>query len=399
LAAMTRSMPVVEMELAPGESRTLPPLPLCDAPLVVVTGRHGAWSCADGRAMLSIDVPLPRDAERARHWRASLPGKLHDALPECAPGMRLSSGGIRVVAAAARGFARLAGRESLEAADIRRACRTLQSARLETLATRLEAKGVLADLSVDEATREELDALVARCRYREQLAADAAAVADGSIGVRALFGGPSGCGKTLAARLLAADIGKDLYRIDLSATVNKYLGETEKSLNRALNAAEELDVVLLLDEGDSLMANRTGVGSSNDRYANLETNFLLQRIESFEGILVVTTNAVDRIDHAFARRMDVVVNFRAPDAWLRFEILKRHLGPGAIDDAWLEDAASRCALSGGQWRNVVTHARLLALRTGMAVAEEHLHAALAREYRKTGASCPLRAVQARRCPR
>src|SRR5207248_2214342 len=133
-------------------------------------------------------------------------------------------------------------------------------------------------------------------------------------GVRALFSGPSGTGKTLAARLLAGRLGMDLYRLDLSAVVNKYIGETEKNLNRAFTLAEELDVILLLDEGDALLTQRTAVQTSNDRYANLETNYLLQRLEAFEGILIVTTNAGDRIDAAFQRRVDVVVEFRTPDA-------------------------------------------------------------------------------------
>jgi SpoVK/Ycf46/Vps4 family AAA+-type ATPase len=243
-------------------------------------------------------------------------------------------------------------------------------------------------------TRSELDALVARCRRREQIAASTAAVAQSNIGIRALFAGASGTGKTLAARLLAASLGKDIYRVDLAATVNKYLGETEKNLEQAFAAAEESDVVLLLDEGDALMANRTDVASANDRYANLETNFLLQRIESFDGILIVTSNAADRIDTAFARRMDVVVYFRAPDEWRRYDILKLHLSDPNLDDDWLQQAACRCALNGGQLRNVAAHARLLALEDGSALCTDHVYAALTREYRKTGALCPLRPTAA-----
>ena len=118
-------------------------------------------------------------------------------------------------------------------------------------------------------------------------------------GVRALFTGPSGTGKSMAAGLLASALQMDLYRLDLSAVVNKYIGETEKNLNQIFTLAEELDVVLLIDEGDSLMTRRTDVQTSNDRYANLETNYLLQRVESYDGILIVTTNAADRIDGAF----------------------------------------------------------------------------------------------------
>ena len=400
LVTRIEALPVVEGELAPGETRTLPPLPLASGPIVVVTGRHGAWQCADGRPILTIDLPLPAEAERLSHWRAVLPAAAVALLPDSARGTRLSSGHIRSVATGAASLARLAGRTAIETADVRRACATLQSARLETLATRLEVRGALSDLAVDADTREELDALVARCRWREALAAASPSIAGVGVGVRALLAGPSGTGKTLAAKLLAAQIGKELYRIDLAATVNKYLGETEKSLNRALTAAEELDVVLLLDEGDALMATRTDVGSSNDRYANLETNFLLQRLDdSFEGVLLVTTNAADRLDRAFSRRMDVVIKFRAPDAARRLEILTRHLADDALDEAWLEDAACRCALGGGQWRNVVAHARLLALDAGRPLGENHLHAALEREYRKSGASCPLRPPQAQPWPR
>ena len=131
--------------------------------------------------------------------------------------------------------------------------------------------------------------------------------------------------ETLAARVLATELELDLYRLDLSAIVNKYIGETEKNLNQVLSRAEELNIILLLDEGDSLLTNRTAVQSSNDRYANLETNFLLQRIESFEGILLITTNALHRIDSAFQRRMDVLVEFRMPEPEERRQIWRMHL--------------------------------------------------------------------------
>jgi SpoVK/Ycf46/Vps4 family AAA+-type ATPase len=183
----------------------------------------------------------------------------------------------------------------------------------------------------------------------------------------------------------------DIYRVDLASVVNKYLGETEKNLGRIFSLAEELDVILLLDEGDALLARRTAVQTSNDRYANLETNYLLQRIESFEGIVLLTTNAGDHIDSAFQRRMDVVVDFRAPEAPERWVIWQLHLPTDhEIDGTLLREIAARCPFTGGQIRNAVLHAAMLALDQGASMRTEHLEAAVQREYRKSGAVNPLR---------
>ena len=209
-------------------------------------------------------------------------------------------------------------------------------------------------------------------------------------GVRALFNGTSGTGKTYAARLLAAALQKDLYRLDLSTVVNKYIGETEKNLARVFSFVEELDVILLLDEGDALLTRRTDVGSANDRYANLETNYLLQRLESFEGILIVTTNANDRIDSAFQRRMDTVVEFAAPDAEERRRIWNLHLPENnEILQNRFDEIIQRCKLTGGQIRNISLHAASLALAEKSLLNSEHLESAVRREYRKMGAICPL----------
>jgi len=387
LAVTLNALPAVELVIPPGEARTLPPLPLHAGPVAIATGRQGGIQAAGGRSLLTLVLPMPDETCRRLHWQAAAIDQTPEVLDVLARSARLTSGGIRRAAPAAASCARLDGRSEIRPVDVQLACRGLQGSRLETLATRLETGGSLDDLALDEQTREDLQALIGRCLHREALADR---FRQGGGGVRALLSGPSGTGKTLTARLLGARLGKDLYRIDLSATVNKYLGETEKNLEQALAAAEELDAILLLDEGDALMAMRTDVGSANDRYANLETNFLLQRIETFEGILLVTTNAADRIDKAFTRRMDMVVPFRAPDDWQRWQILQMHLEAPWLDDGLVQEIASRCALTGGQLRNIAQHAQLLALQSGKPISEEHLVRALEREYRKTGALSPIK---------
>ena len=391
LARLWNAMPLVELALAPGESRTLPPLSLWDGPIAVVMGPSGGVACADDRPVLALDLPAPDVEARARHWREASPHGDPVARQRLASDFHLTSGAIRRAAVAAEGYAALDRRADLHADDVRQAVRGLHDARIETVATRIRTGGGLGRLALERVARQELESLIARCRHREALAT-AAGDGPGAGGVRALFSGPSGSGKTLAAQLVAAELGKDLYRIDLAAAVSKYIGETEKNLDRAFAAAEDLDAMLLLDEGDALMARRTDVGNANDRYANLETNFLLQRIESFRGVLLVTTNGAERIDKAFARRMDVVVPFRAPDEARRYEILERHLGLHAASDELLQEIACRCALSGGQLRNVALHARLLALSSDRPLDDEALRSALLREYRKTEAQCPLKSA-------
>jgi SpoVK/Ycf46/Vps4 family AAA+-type ATPase len=183
----------------------------------------------------------------------------------------------------------------------------------------------------------------------------------------------------------------DLYRVDLAAVINKYIGETEKNLHRVLSTAEDLDVVLLLDEGDALLGSRTEVRSANDRYANLETNYLLQRLESYQGIVLITTNAAENIDSAFQRRMDVAINFTAPQAEERWHIWQLHLPLAhAVEPLALERIAARCAMTGGQIRNAAQLATLLAMDNPFGVlTEAHLEQAVDSEYRKAGATSPL----------
>lgn len=394
LATLRHALPVVTFDPGPGESVEVPATDGFPGPVGVVLGRHGGARGAGVEGAFTFTVETPPPDERRTHWREGFGDFPCDDLDALAARYRVTSGNIRRTAAAARSLARVDGRASVTADDAHRAARTLHREALDALATRVDGTETWASLALPPDTTRDLRDLEARCRHREVLRTRGGSLGGRlNPGVRAIFQGPSGTGKTLAARVLANALAMDLYRVDLAAVINKYIGETEKNLHQVFSLAEELDVILLLDEGDALLAQRTGVQSSNDRYANLETNYLLQRVESFEGIVLVTTNAAEHIDAAFQRRMDVSVDFRAPDAAERYAILQLHLSAEhAVDDAFLREVAVRCALSGGQIRNAALHALLAATEAGGLVSSRHLEAAVQREYRRSGGVCPLRGL-------
>ena len=392
LATLLHAVLVVVVELEAGETVEPPVLKSYAGPMLLVIGKQGGVNGTAAERAVTISLEMPDLDARSKLWQRGL-GSVRGDVEHISERFRLTSGNIQRAAGLTQSYAALEGRTEVILADAQQASSSLNRQAFDTLAARVETRGTWSDLSASAEILQELRDLESRCRNRERLQTVLNDNLRGqmNVGVRALFSGPSGCGKTLAARILASSLQMDLYRLDLSSVVNKYIGETEKNLNQVFSRAEEFDVILLLDEGDALLTQRTGVQTSNDRYANLETNYLLQRLEAFEGILIVTTNAGDRIDSAFQRRMDVVVSFRAPDAAERWQIWQLHLPHNAaLDQAMLEEVASRCTLNGGQIRNAVVHASLLALNDGGLINSQHLVAAVQREYRKSGGVCPLR---------
>ncbi len=395
LSTLLHALPVVTFDLVLGETAEVAEIVGNDGPLGVVLSKTGGLTGPPLECAVTISLDIPNASLRRQHWQRAAETYPASDLTSIADRYRLTSGNIYRAAQIAHAQAALAGHEVIILEDVQQAGRVLSRQTLEILATRLEVAGDWSHLAVGENTRRDLKELEARCHRREHLPTAVGAVLTSQVntGVRALFTGPSGTGKTLAARLLAAQLQMDIYRLDLSAVVNKYIGETEKNLNKVFSRAEELDVILLIDEGDALLTQRTSVNTSNDRYANLETNFLLQRLESFSGIVIVTTNSGEHIDRAFQRRMDVTIDFRPPEAAERWQIWQLHLPPANSVDHWLlNEVVTRCALTGGQIRNAALHATLLALNDGGLVTNACLEAAIQREYRKLGAVCPLRTV-------
>jgi SpoVK/Ycf46/Vps4 family AAA+-type ATPase len=205
-------------------------------------------------------------------------------------------------------------------------------------------------------------------------------------GLTALFYGPPGTGKTMVAGVIAQELGLDMYRVDLARIVSKWVGETEKNLAEVFDAAEDGQVLILFDEADSLFAKRTDVRTSNDRYANLEVNYLLQRLDTFEGVAILTSNLDGAIDPAFKRRLSLRLQFPFPDEETRVRLWTGHVTAETpvAGDFDFSDLARRFPLSGGYIRNCALRAAFLAAHEGRPLAQSHLVRAIHLEYREIG---------------
>jgi SpoVK/Ycf46/Vps4 family AAA+-type ATPase len=205
-------------------------------------------------------------------------------------------------------------------------------------------------------------------------------------GLSVLFAGPSGTGKTMAAEVVAHALQLDLYKIDLSGIISKYIGETEKNLSRIFQEAESSNAILFFDEADAVFGKRTRIADAHDRYANIETSYLLQKLEEYEGVVILATNLRENMDDAFIRRMRFVVEFTFPDAAGRAEIWQRHFPRETpvmpdLDYTWL---AKQFQVSGGSIRNIVLHAAFYAAENGGRVEMEHVINGARREFEKIG---------------
>lgn len=381
-------VPVFVADVAPGETKVVSPLSHYSGPVLVAAGPDGAVE-VPGREVTSWTLPLPTLEERTRLWRTALAAG--DAADALARSHRLGPARIAQLGRLARHQARLEGRATPDAGTVRTVSRSGGGAGLDSLAQLVSEPIPDAALVLGPELRRELEGLLARCHHRDGLTTrlGAAAAARYTAGVRALFVGPSGTGKTLAAGWLATRLGLPLYRVDLSSINSKYIGETEKNLARLLARAERTEAVLLFDEADSLFGKRTDVRESNDRFANTQTNYLLQRIETFDSIAILTSNSRGRFDTAFSRRLDVIIEFPAPGPAERRALWQAHLGEGhALSLQELNLVAGQCDFAGGQIRNVVLSAAVAARGNGQVIDFGKLLQALQAEYRKAGRPVP-----------
>jgi hypothetical protein len=385
---LCQMLPVFCCALAPGEEKVLPPIPFYTGPVLAVCGPDGTpkW---DGRAAMQWTIPVPNREERALLWQQAL-GDTPLAV-ELACFHRHSSARIAELGRLARYEARQRGHATPDAVDLHAAAWAAGSAGLETLAQPLPDPIPDEALVTTPALRRDLEALLLRCRARDGLVdtLGASARARYHPGVRVLLVGASGTGKTLAAGWLAAKLQMPLYRVDLASVTSKYIGETEKNLAQLLARAEQSEIILLFDEADSLFGKRTDVQQANDRYANAQTNYLLQRIESYDGIAILTSNSRSRFDQAFTRRLDAIVDFPTPGPQERRALWLAHLGANhQLDGHAINRLAAVADLAGGHIRNVALTAAVLAQHAGRPINDDDLLAGLAAEYRKLGRQLP-----------
>jgi len=335
------------------------------------------------RPFVTIDVQKPSSSEQQAMWRSSLgdPGsRLNGQITRLTAQFNLNAQAITELSASVLGSA---SAEQLEPA-LWEACRAYARPRLDDLAQRLDTPAGWQDLILPEAQFRVLREIAAHVRQRARVYDEWGFAGRGArgLGISALFAGVSGTGKTLAAEVLANVLRLDLYRIDLSAVVSKYIGETEKNLRRIFDVAEESGAILLFDEADALFGKRSEVKDSHDRYANIEVSYLLQRMESYRGLAILTTNLKHALDTAFLRRIRFVIQFPFPDEPQRAAIWRRMFPQQTPREGLDYDRLAQLHVPGGNIRNIALRAAFLAADTPEPVQMRHLLDAARSEYAK-----------------
>ncbi len=359
-------------------------------PIIVRTSPESMLPMDAG--FLTVTLPPLSESQRADVW-AGLCGELglQANFDTLAARYRIGPGVIERVAshvASRRAGAALADDGGDQTGALDEQVRQYVATRLDHVASRISRLAQWEDVALPEEMLDSLREFIGRARHRRTVYERWGYESKMSTarGLTALFYGPPGTGKTMVAGTIATELGLDLYRVDLARVVSKWLGETEKNLAEVFDAAEDGQVLILFDEADSLFAKRTDVKSSNDRYANLEVNYLLQRLDSFEGVAILTSNLDGAIDPAFKRRLSLRLQFPFPDEEMRVRLWAAHVTSqipteGQFDFA---DLARRFPMSGGYIRNAAIRAAFLAAHEGQALSQDYLLRAIQLEYREMG---------------
>ncbi len=356
--------------------------------LVEALGHPSALSCREAlaprrRVTARLDVARPSPDEQRELWLVALGDRaptLGDGVERLVAHFDLSP--ERIVSSVVSAE-RLDGDED-PFPRLWSACRRQARPELEGLAQRIEARSSWEDLVLPDAQQRTLEEMAVHTRRRLQVTVDWGFGARSSrgLGLTALFAGPSGTGKTLAAEVLAGALDVDLYRIDLSSVMSKYIGETEKNLRRIFDAAEGCGAILLFDEADALFGKRSEVKDSHDRYANIEVSYLLQRMEAYSGLAVLTTNLKDHLDQAFLRRIRFLVQFPFPGREQRREIWRRAIPRATPTEGLDYTRLAQLNIAGGNIRNIAFNAAVLAAEEGRPVGMAHMLRAARSEYAK-----------------
>ncbi|MBM4320490.1 MAG: ATP-binding protein, partial [Deltaproteobacteria bacterium] len=361
--------------------------------LVLLTTSADAAALQLERPLWCLALPIPQMDQRELLWRCFLgsAGGLDDGLSlrEVADLYPLTGGLIRRAAetavsrAASRGAA-----TTVSLDDVRAGVRSQLAHRLRSVAEYIEPHGSWEDVVVPKETAERLQEMVAFFRHRRQVweSWDFRSKFSTLRGVSSLFYGPPGTGKSFTAGVMAAQLGMDLFRVDLSQVVSKWIGETEKNLGRVFDEAARGHVVLFFDEADSLFTKRTEVSSSVDRYANLEVNYLLQRMERYEGVTILATNHEGTLDPAFKRRLSFRIQFPQPEQEERRRLWQTLIPEKArmVQDVDWDYLAEAFEMSGGHIRNAIVRAAFRAADQDAPIDGELLAAAAAVEYEEMG---------------
>ncbi|MGZ8439045.1 MAG: ATP-binding protein, partial [Candidatus Limnocylindrales bacterium] len=372
---LARRLVVLESDAAGADGRTSTFVAAVEAPLLV-SAREPLPALAERVPV--VEVAAPDLAQRVAAWRAVLGAdaeSLDGALTEASLQFGLSP---TIVRDAARDLAVLDGDTLWEA------CRLAARPRMDGLAQRIEAASAWDDIVLPEPQLRTLRTIATQVHHRHRVYEDWGFARTGArgLGITALFVGDPGTGKTMAAEVLARELRLDLYRIDLATVVSKYIGETEKNLQRLFDAAEGSGAILLFDEADALFGRRSEVRDSHDRYANVEVSYLLQRMETYRGLAILTTNMQGALDPAFLRRIRFVVRFPFPDADHRAAIWRRIFPAETPREPLDESALAQLDLAGGHIRNIALGAAFVAAGRAEPVGMAHIAEAARAEYAK-----------------